>query len=58
MLYVEQIFFSEHDVLFEMKAIFSAICGTAYCVVCSTWIVCVKNDIENEITNILEIKGF
>ena len=58
MLNVEQICFSEHDVLFQMKAIFSAICGIAYCIVCVTWTVCVKNDIENEITNILEIKGF
>lgn len=56
---VEQIFFSpEHDVLFEMKAVFSAICGIACCTVCVTWTVCVKNGIESEVTDILEIKGF
>jgi len=45
-------------VLFEMKAIFSAICEIANCIVFVTWIVCVRNDIENEIGNILEIKEF
>lgn len=60
MLNVEQIilFFSEHDVLCEMKAVFSAICGIVCCTVRVTWTVCVKNGIESEVTDILEIKGF
>jgi len=59
MLNVEKtFFFPEHGVLFEMKAIFSAICEIANCIVFVTWIVCVRNDIENEIGNILEIKEF
>lgn len=59
MLNVKQIFFfPEHDVLLKMKVPVSAICGIAHCMVCVTWIVCVKKDIENEIANILETKGF
>lgn len=41
-----------------MKVPVSAICAIVYCMVCVTWIACIKNDIENVIAKIIETKGF